>query len=90
MVFSHPLSYLPSLVPGLVPDGQHYYEGSDSSAEHPEGLPLAEVSLLISIELLNIPSPTTALPFHLPQFDTLPGLVTVQAVPPTVHRDGQT
>ena len=31
----------------------------------------AEVSLLISIELLNIPSPTTLLPFRSPQFDTL-------------------
>jgi hypothetical protein len=40
-------------------------------------LRLAEVSLLIAIELLNIPSPTTALPFRSPQFGTLPGSVTV-------------
>ena len=43
----------------------------------------AEVSLLISIELPNIPSPTTLLPFRSPQFDTLPSLVTVRAVSPT-------
>ena len=49
------------------------------------GLLLAEFSLLLSIELLNIPSPTTALPFRLPQFDTLPSSFTVQAVPPTVR-----
>lgn len=55
-----------------------------------ERLLLAEVSLLISIELPNIPSPTTALPFRLPQFDTLPSSVTVQADLPTVHRSGQT
>jgi hypothetical protein len=30
-----------------------------------------EVSLLISIELPNIPSPGTLLPFHSPRFDTL-------------------
>jgi hypothetical protein len=47
------------------------------------GLPLAEFSLLISIELLNIPSPTTALPFRSPQFGTLPNSITVQAAPPT-------
>jgi len=47
----------------------------------------AEVSLLISIELPNIPSPTTLLPFHSPQFDTLPGSVTVRAVPPTADVD---
>ena len=45
-----------------------------------KGLLLAEVSLLISIELPNIPSPTTALPFRLPQFFTLPNFLTVQAV----------
>jgi hypothetical protein len=45
----------------------------------------AEVSLLISIELPNIPSPTTLLPFRSPQFDTLPGSVTVRAVSPTVR-----
>jgi hypothetical protein len=44
---------------------------------------LAEVSLLIAIELLNIPSPTTASPFRSPQFGTSPGSVTVRAVPPT-------
>lgn len=86
MVLSLPLSYLPSLAPGLVPGGHHYYEGSDSSAELPEGLLLAEVSLLNSIELLNIPSPTTAQPFRLPQFLTLPSSFTVQAVPPTVQQ----
>jgi len=32
----------------------------------------AEVSLLISIELPNIPSPTTLLPFHRNRFVTLP------------------
>ena len=50
----------------------------------------AEASLLISIELLNIPSPTTLLPFRSPQFDTLPGSVTVRAVSPTVRRGGLT
>jgi len=50
----------------------------------------AEVSLLISIELPNIPFPTTLLPFRSPQFDTLPGLVTVRAVPPTVRHGGLT
>lgn len=49
-----------------------------------------QVSLLISIELPNIPSPTTLLPFHSPQFDTLPGSVTVQVVPPAVRRGGLT
>lgn len=52
-----------------------------------ERLLLVEVSLLISIELLNIPSPTTAFPFHLPQFDTLPGLVTVQVVSATAEKN---
>ncbi|SMP40265.1 hypothetical protein SAMN06265222_101418 [Neorhodopirellula lusitana] len=60
MVVSHPLSCLPWLASGLVPDGQRYYGGSDYSAEHLRGLLLAEFSLVISIELLNIPSPTTA------------------------------
>jgi hypothetical protein len=32
LVFPNLPSYLPSLAPGLVPSGQHYYEGSDSSA----------------------------------------------------------
>ena len=50
---------LPSLAAGLVPGGHHYYEGSDSSAERILGLRAAEVSLLISIELPGIPSPTT-------------------------------
>lgn len=52
-----------------------------------EGLLLAEVSLLISIELLNIPSPTTAQPFRLPQFLTLPSSITVQAASPTAGRN---
>ena len=59
LVIPHPLPYLPSLATGLVPVGHHYYEGSDSSAERTLGLHTAEVSLLISIELLSIPSPTT-------------------------------
>jgi hypothetical protein len=59
MVFPNLLSCLPSLAAGLVPAGQHYYEGSDSSAERVTGLHAAEVSLLISIELPNIPSLTT-------------------------------
>lgn len=32
LVFANLLSCLPSLVRGLVPRAQHYYEGSDSSA----------------------------------------------------------
>lgn len=71
-------SYLPSLASGLVPGGHHYYEGSDSSAQRISGLHAAEGSLLISIELPSIPSPTTLLPFRLPRFSTLP-LFTVQA-----------
>lgn len=71
-------SYLPSLASGLVPGGHHYYEGSDSSAQRISCLHAAEGSLLISIELPNIPSPTTLLPFRLPRFSTLP-LFTVQA-----------
>jgi hypothetical protein len=78
LVFPNLPSYLPSLAPGLVPSGQHYYEGSESSARRISGLHAAEVSLLISIELLNIPSPTTLLPFRLPRFSTSP-LFTVQA-----------
>jgi len=35
----------------------------------------AEVSLLISIEFPNIPSPTTLLPFRSPRFATLPASV---------------
>jgi len=47
----------------------------------------AEVSLLISIELPSIPSLITLLPFRSPQFDTLPGSVTVRAVSPTVRSE---
>jgi len=90
LVFPNLPSCLPSLAAGLVPAGHHYYEGSDSSAERVTGLHAAEVSLLISIELPNIPSPTTLLPFRSPQFDTLPGSVTVRAVSPTVRRSGLT
>ena len=32
VVFPNLLSCLPSLASGLVPEDQHYYEGSDSSA----------------------------------------------------------
>ena len=64
LIFPNLLPYLPSLVSGLVPDGHHYYEGSASSAERILGLHAAEASLLISIELPSIPSPTTLLPFH--------------------------
>jgi len=42
-----------------------------------------QFSLLISIELPNIPSPTTASPFRSPQFLTSPSSFTVRAVPPT-------
>lgn len=87
LVFPNLLPCLPSLASGLVPDGQHYYEGSESSAERVTGLHAAEASLLISIELPNIPSLTTLLPFRSPQFDTLPGSVTVRAVPPTADVD---
>ena len=38
LVFSNLLPCLPSLAVGLVPTGQHYYEGSDSSAERVTGL----------------------------------------------------
>ena len=38
LVFPNLLSCLPSLATGLVPAGQHYYEGSDSSAERFSGL----------------------------------------------------
>mgnify|MGYP001547271991 CR=1 len=50
----------------------------------------AEVSLLISIELPNIPSPNTILPFRPPQFDTLPSSFTVRAASPTVRCCGLT
>jgi hypothetical protein len=58
---SHPLSYLPWLELGLVPNCQRYYEGSDSSGIASKSA-APEVSLLISIELPNIPSPTTLVP----------------------------
>ncbi len=38
LVFTNLLPCLPSLAVGLVPAGQHYYEGSDSSAERVTGL----------------------------------------------------
>jgi len=68
VVFPNLLPCLPSLAAGLVPAGQHDYEGSDSSAQRGTGLHAAEVSLLIAIELPNIPSLTTRLPFHSPRF----------------------
>lgn len=49
-----------------------------------------QLSLLISIELLNIPSPTTLLPFHQPRFPTLPVYFTVLVATLTDHRSGQT
>ncbi len=70
-VFPNLPSCLPSLAAGLVPAGQHYYEGSDSSAQRVTGLHAAEVSLLISIELLSIPSLTTLLPFRDARFPSL-------------------
>lgn len=36
--FTNLLPCLPSLAAGLVPAGQHYYEGSDSSAQRVTGL----------------------------------------------------
>ena len=36
--FANLLPYLPSLAVGLVPAGQHYYEGSEPSAERVTGL----------------------------------------------------
>jgi hypothetical protein len=36
--FPNLLPYLPSLAAGLVPAGQRYYEGSDSSAKRVTGL----------------------------------------------------
>ena len=71
MVFPNLPSCLPSLVRGLVPRSQRYYEGSESSAKRIIGLHTAEASLIISIELPSIPSPSTLLPFHSPRFDTL-------------------
>ena len=38
LAFANLLPCLPSLAVGLVPAGQHYYEGSDSSAERVTGL----------------------------------------------------
>lgn len=111
LIFSNLLPCLPSLAAGLVPAGQHYYEGSDFCQPLPQMSPTTvvslslsirsliegawnwierrssslllygsfsafccwQISLLISIELMNIPSPTTLLPFHPPRFDTLPG-----------------
>lgn len=64
-------SCLPSLAAGLVPAGQHYYGDSDSSNLRVIGLHAAEVSLHVSIELPNIPSLTTLLPFRSPRFNTL-------------------
>ena len=58
LVFSNLPSCLPLLAVGLVPAGHHYYEGSDSLAEH-RSLLLTRVSLLIAIEFPIIPSPTT-------------------------------
>ena len=83
VVFPNLLSCLPSLAEGLVPPGQHYYEGSESSAERIAGLHAAEASLLISIELPNIPSPTTLLPFRPPRLIPLQILFTVRAASPT-------
>jgi hypothetical protein len=71
LVFPNLPSCLPWLASGLVPDGQRYYEGSESSAERIKSLHAAEVSLFISIELPNIPPLTTLLPFRSPRFSTL-------------------
>ncbi|MBB3208607.1 hypothetical protein FHS27_004439 [Rhodopirellula rubra] len=49
------------------------------------GLLLAEISLLLSIELPNIPSPTTASPFHHARFLTLPSSFIVVAAAPTAR-----
>lgn len=38
LVVTNLLPCLPSLATGLVPVGQHYYEGSDSSAQRVTGL----------------------------------------------------
>ena len=83
LVIPNLLPCLPSLAVGLVPTGQHYYEGSESSAERITGLHAAEVSLLISIELPNIPPLTTLLPFRSPRFNTLRFRFTVRAASPT-------
>jgi hypothetical protein len=54
-------------------EGHHEHQLHDESrsAERIDGLHAAEASLLISIELLNIPSLTTLLPFRSPRFNTL-------------------
>jgi len=44
-----------------------------------------QTSLLISIELLNIPSQTTLLPFHHARFNTLPSSYIVVAAAPTTE-----
>lgn len=111
LIFPNLLPCLPSLAAGLVPAGQHYYEGSEFCQPLQTNLtddrcfvlasdPVAgrrsleplcatfliamfddgfsafciwQTSLLISIELPNIPSPTTLLPFRQPRFNTSPG-----------------
>lgn len=83
LIFPNLPSCPTSLAVGLVPTGRHYYRGSAYSAGRVKGLHTAESSLLISIELQNIPSRITLLPFRSPQFVTLPRLVTVRAAPPT-------
>ena len=45
-----------------------------------------QISLLISIELLNIPSPTTLLPFRHARFSTLPVSFIVVAAAPAAKR----
>ena len=44
-----------------------------------------QTSLLISIELPNIPSPTTLLPFRHARFNTLPSSIIVAAAAPTAE-----
>ena len=48
-----------------------------------------QTSLLISIELLNIPSLTTLLPFHHARFNTLPSSFIVAAAAPTTEGDSE-
>ena len=62
---------LPPFARDGFPVGRRSYGGSDSSAERITGLHAAEVSLLISIELPNIPSPSTLLPFRDARFSSL-------------------
>ncbi len=59
LVVSNLPSCLPWLAAGLVPAGHHYYEGSDFCQPLRGAFCIWQISLLISIELLNIPSPTT-------------------------------